>query len=78
MDAARKNALIALLANVLAEHLTEDQLLQAASIFTQLGTSLGFIASQKALDAVSENQSERQNTTPDSPSPPCSPGTGKR
>lgn len=50
MDANGKTAIVTLLANLLAERLTEDQLTKAAAILTQLGTTLGFIAAQRALD----------------------------
>ena len=46
---------LALLASTLAQRMTEDQLVQAAALFTQLGTNLSFLASQRALDAVGQN-----------------------
>ena len=52
MNASEKTAIIALVANLLAEHLEEEQLVAAASILTQLGTTLGFLAAQRAFDTT--------------------------
>ena len=51
MDASGRNAIVTLLANLLSERLDEEQLAAAASVITQLGTTLGFLAAQRALDA---------------------------
>lgn len=42
MDASGRNAIVTLLANLLSERLDEEQLAAAASVITQLGTTLGF------------------------------------
>ena len=52
MDASGRNAIVTLLANLLSERLDEEQLAAAASVITQLGTTLGFLAAQRALDAA--------------------------
>ena len=52
MDASGRNAIVTLLANLLSERLDEEQLAAAASVITQLGTTLGFLAAQRALDAT--------------------------
>ena len=41
MDASGRNAIVTLLANLLSERLDEEQLAAAASVITQLGTTLG-------------------------------------
>lgn len=54
MDACKQAALITLLANMIAEQASQEDLVQLASILTQLGTTLGFIAAQSALEAESK------------------------
>lgn len=61
MDASGRNAIVTLLANLLSERLDEEQLAAAASVITQLGTTLGFLAAQRALDATRNlNAAQRQ------------------
>ena len=48
MDASGRNAIVTLLANLLSERLDEEQLAAAASVITQLGTTLGFLAARHA------------------------------
>ena len=63
MTAEEKTMALALLASTLAQRMTEDQLVQAAALFTQLGTNLSFLASQRALDAVGQNATSSQVTS---------------
>lgn len=61
MDASGRNAIVTLLANLLSERLDEEQLAAAASVITQLGATLGFLAAQRALDATRNlNAAQRQ------------------
>ena len=74
MTAEEKTMALALLASTLAQRMTEDQLVQAAALFTQLGTNLSFLASQRALDAVGQNATSSQVTSSGgrcSPKPTC-------
>lgn len=65
MDASGRNAIVTLLANLLSERLDEEQL-AAASVITQLGTTLGFLAAQRALDATRNlNAAQRQALSSD-------------
>lgn len=57
MDAGKKTAMITLLANLVAEHLDEAQLVTAAAIITQFGSTLGFLAAQRAADASGSSRS---------------------
>lgn len=50
MEGSTWNLLLTLLANALADRLTPAQLVQAATLVTQLGTTLGFLAAQQATD----------------------------
>ena len=50
MEGSPWNLLLTLLANALADRLTPAQLVQAATLVTQLGTTLGFLAAQQATD----------------------------
>ena len=66
MDASGRNAIVTLLANLLSERLDEEQLAAAASVITQLGTTLGFLAAQRALDATRNlNAAQRQALSSD-------------
>ena len=66
MDASGRNAIVTLLANLLSERLDEEQLAAAASVITQLGTTLGFLAAQRALDATRNlNAAQRQALSAD-------------
>ena len=66
MDASGRNAIVPLLANLLSERLDEEQLAAAASVITQLGTTLGFLAAQRALDATRNlNAAQRQALSSD-------------
>lgn len=68
MDASGRNAIVTLLANLLSERLDEEQLAAAASVITQLGTTLGFLAAQRALDATRNlNAAQRQTLSSDLP-----------
>ena len=49
MDPCQQNTLITLLSNAISARLTTDQLAQAASLLPQLGTPLGFLATQRAF-----------------------------
>ena len=49
MDPCQQNTLITLLSNAISARLTTDELAQAASLLTQLGTTLGFLATQRAF-----------------------------
>ncbi len=50
MEGSTWNLLLTLLANALADRLTPAQLVQAATLVTQLGTTLGFLAAQQAAE----------------------------
>ncbi len=50
MEGSTWNLLLTLLANALADRLTPAQLVQAATLVTQLGTTLGFLATQQTTD----------------------------
>lgn len=66
MDASGRNAIVTLLANLLSERLDEEQLTAAAAVITQLGTTLGFLAAQRALDATRNlNAAQRQALSSD-------------
>ena len=66
MDASGRNAIVTLLAHLLSERLDEEQLAAAASVITQLGTTLGFLAAQRALDATRNlNAAQRQALSSD-------------
>ena len=67
MDASGKTAIITLIANLLAERLDEAQLVAVASLLTQLGSTLGFIAAQQASDSArgaKSGQSQLTNSGP--------------
>ena len=49
MDPCQQSTLITLLSNAISARLTTDELAQAASLLTQLGTTLGFLATQRAF-----------------------------
>ena len=49
MDPCQQNTLLTLLSNAISARLTTDELAQAASLLTQLGTTLGFLATQRAF-----------------------------
>ncbi len=59
MNATEQAAIITLLCNIIAEHLETNELAQLATILTQLGATMGFIAAQKALE---QESSESNNT----------------
>ena len=72
MDASGRNAIVTLLANLLSERLDEEQLAAAASVITQLGTTLGFLAAQRALDATRNlNAAQRHKNSRRSCFPSC-------
>lgn len=62
MDASGRNAIVTLLANLLSERLDEEQLAAAASVITQLGTTLGFLAAQR--QALSSDLAEDGTQSP--------------
>ena len=51
MTPEESNLTITLLANAMAQGLTDQQLVQAAAVLTQLGTTLSTLAALRALDA---------------------------
>ena len=54
MTPEETNLMLTLLANAIAQKLTDQQLAQAAALLTQLGTTLGFLASQRALESAGQ------------------------
>lgn len=64
MNATERAALITLLCNVIAERLGTDELAQLATVVTQIGTTLGFLAAQQVLDesSASENSASSCKT----------------
>lgn len=61
MTPSQESTFITLMANLLAEHLSEEEAANVASILTQLGGSLAFVAARKALQ-------QQRKTTKDSSS----------
>ena len=66
MDASGRNAIVTLLANLLSERLDEEQLAAAASVITQLGTTLGFTRNLNAAQrqALSSDLAEDGTQSP--------------
>lgn len=71
MEGSTWNLLLTLLANALADRLTPAQLVQAATLVTQLGTTLGFLAAQQATEEENTPSAynTRRGTSNQNPSP---------
>lgn len=54
MTAEETTMALTLLASAMAQKMSEQQLVQTASLLTQLGATLGFIASQRALESTGQ------------------------
>lgn len=62
MNATERAAIITLLCNVIAEHLETSELAQLATVLTQIGATLSFIAAQQALyEAPASNNNNTAN-----------------
>lgn len=62
MTPEETNLMLTLLANAIAQKLTDQQLAQAAALLTQLGTTLGFLASQRALESAGQGDTAPNNS----------------
>ncbi|MDY3013806.1 MAG: hypothetical protein SOR61_01150 [Evtepia sp.] len=68
MTPSQESTFITLMANLLAEHLSEEEAANVASILTQLGGSLAFVAARKALQQqrkTKKDSSTKDKTTND-------------
>ena len=54
MTPSQESTFLTLMANLLAEHLSEEEAANVASILTQLGSALAFVTARKALQQHSK------------------------
>ena len=63
MTAEETTMALTLLASAMAQKMSEQQLVQTASLLTQLGATLGFIASQRALESTGQGADSGSGVT---------------